>query len=502
MINLSRQLLKNFLSSWIGYFTRIVITFIFIPIIAASFGEARYGVWVIIFQAVAYFTLVDFGLTSAITRFVSKNLSLNQPQKINRYLNSANTIYMIIGSIVFILIYLFADYIFPLFKIENLEYLAEGQTALKILGLFMALHFYLMAFGNSLAAFQRHDLNRYVSLIEEIMRIAIMIFLIKAGYGLAALAMTMLTTSFIKDLVGIIILKKIFSPLRFSLKDVDRETVKELFSYSKIAFGITAGWLIIFNTDSIILGLVISSTSAGIFTPAARLMLYLRNIINTLSVPLIPAISHLEAKNDYDKIRTVYLKGLKYTSYFSFFLCTGVILYADSFTSLWLPVEFIRAGEVMIVLAIGTAFFLPQIIGNSILFGIEKHKYLFYIVMLESVLKIGLALILTPLMGIIGMALSNTIPQILLYSLIFPLILSRIIKLKFSEVFLKIYKFALLGLLVTFPTGLLIKNLLPPQSWSLLAVNIMVVTVIFLIPIIFILEPDDKLKIKSFLFKS
>lgn len=499
---MSRQLLKNFLSSWIGYLARIIITFIFIPIIAGYFGDARYGVWVIIFQAVAYFSLVDFGLTSAITRFVSKNLSLNQPEKINRYLNSANAIYLIIGTAAFFLIYLFADYLFPLFKIEDAAYLAEGQAALKILGLFMATHFYLMSFGNSLAAFQRHDLNRYVSLVEEIIRILIMIFLIKSGYGLVALATTMLTTSILKDITGVIILKRIFSPLRFSFKDIDQETVRELFGYSKIAFGITAGWLIIFNTDSVILGLLISSTAAGVFTPAARLMLYLRNIINTLSVPLIPAISHLEAKNDYDKIRTVYLKGLKYTSYFSFYLCCGVILYADSFTMLWLPPEFIRAGEVMIILAIGTAFFLPQIIGNSILFGIEKHKYLFYIVMIESFMKILLAVFLTPLMGIIGMALSNTIPQVLLYSLIFPLMLSKIIKLKFSEVFLKIYKFALLGLLITYPAGMLIKQLLPPDSWMMLSANIIVVTIIFSIPAYFIIEPDDRQKIKSFLSRS
>lgn len=502
MVNLSRQLLKNFLSSWIGYIARIVITFIFIPIIAGSFGETRYGVWVIIFQAIGYFALVDFGLTSAITRFVSKNLSLERTDKINRYLNSANAVYMIIGTITFVLIYLFAEYLFPLFKIENAAYLLEGQTSLKILGLFMATHFYMMSFGNSLAAFQRHDLNRYISLIEEIVRILIMIFLIKAGYGLVALASTMLTTSILKDITGVIILKRIFSPLRFSLKDIDKETVRELFGYSKIAFGITAGWLIIFNTDSVILGLLISSTSAGVFTPAARLMLYLRNIINTLSVPLIPAVSHLEAKNNYDKIRAVYLKGLKYTSYFSFFLCSGVILYADSFTALWLPPEFIRAGEVMIILAIGTAFFLPQIIGNSVLFGIEKHKYLFYIIIIESVLKLGLAIFLTPLMGIIGMALSNTIPQVLLYSIIFPLMLSKIIKLRFGEVFLKIYKFALLGLVVTYPTGMLIKHLLPPENWSMLSVNIIVVTLVFIIPIFYILEADDKQKIKSFISRA
>ena len=34
---------------------------------------------------------------------------------------------------------------------------------------------------------------------------------------------------------------------------------------------------------------------AGIYAPGAQLMLYFRNIVNNIGIPLIPAISHLEA---------------------------------------------------------------------------------------------------------------------------------------------------------------------------------------------------------------
>ncbi|MDH4033828.1 MAG: oligosaccharide flippase family protein, partial [candidate division Zixibacteria bacterium] len=69
------QLSKNISASSVAYVIRIVVTFLFVPFITSVLGDARYGVWVIIFQTINYFTLLDLGLTSAITRYVSKYLS-------------------------------------------------------------------------------------------------------------------------------------------------------------------------------------------------------------------------------------------------------------------------------------------------------------------------------------------------------------------------------------------------------------------------------------------
>ena len=75
MAALRRQLIRNAFSSWFAYLVRIAVTFLFVPYIAAVLGGSRYGVSVIIFQTIFYFSLLDAGLTSALTRYVSKFLA-------------------------------------------------------------------------------------------------------------------------------------------------------------------------------------------------------------------------------------------------------------------------------------------------------------------------------------------------------------------------------------------------------------------------------------------
>lgn len=498
MAALSQQFVKNIFTSSVAFGIRIVLNFFFIPYITFMYGGARYGVWVIIFQTVSYFTLFDCGLNSALTKYVSEYFSKKDFKNINRTLSTANTLYLGIGTIVFIGVLLVARYLFGYFKIDSIEMIAEGKNALTILGLFIAGQFYTMAFGNSHSAFQRHDVIRILNAIEEILRIGVMALLIYSGYGLQALALTILISSLLRSLAGAIWLKKLFPDISFSLTNFDREIGRKLFRYSKITFAISIGWIIMFSSDSFILGLLSSSAAAGIYNPGAQLMLYMRNIINNIGTPLIPAISHLQANEAYERIRAIYLKGLKYVSLVSFVMATGVILYAKSFVALWLDPEFAQTAEVMMILAIGTVFFLPQILGNSVLFGCGKHKYILYVLICEVIGKVLLAFLLIPRWGVQGMALANSIPQVLFYTTLYPLLIGRFLKISYGNIIIILLKTAFPALILTAGSALLLQKYIPVDSWSLLFVHIVIILSINSIYVNYVVEDDDKEILKAF----
>jgi O-antigen/teichoic acid export membrane protein len=271
-----------------------------------------------------------------------------------------------------------------------------------------------------------------------------------------------------------------------------------LLGYSKVSFGITIGWLIMFNTDTFLLGLMSSSAAAGVYNPATSLMLYLRNIVNSIGTPLTPAISHVEASGDIEKIRSVYLRGVRYVTYLSVLLTVGVVIYAGWFVGLWLPEEFSQTAEVMIVLAFGSAVFLPQIIGNSVLFGTGRHKYILKTLAWESVSKIILSLLLIPRYGIIGMALANAIPQMVLYLTLYPVYMARALGLSYWQILVIESKAALLAIVVSAPVALAMRSFVPPDRWATLAANALVVALVALAAGYFILEAEDRRKLASF----
>ncbi|MFZ5981607.1 MAG: oligosaccharide flippase family protein [Candidatus Zixiibacteriota bacterium] len=486
------QLLKNIFSSWAGFAIRIIITFFFVPLITGILGDARYGVWVIVFQTINYLSLLDIGLEKALVRYLSKHLSREDYPQINRILNTSAFIYLIIGTVIIISAGIIAHFFFGSFKIDDPSLAAEGRTALTIIGIYLGCRFYLFPFGGTLGAFQRYDLANFLNISEDIIKTLVMVWLLLHGYGLVALAIVIFSVSLVRMLSGTIWLKKLYPEIKFRLALADRATAGTLFSYSKISFAITACWIVIFSTDSLLLGLMASSAAAGIYAPGAQLMLYLRHIVNAVGIPLIPAVSQLESNGNFDRIRDIYLRGLKYISYFSFFLTVGVIMYARGFVGLWLKPEFAEAARVMVILGVSSAFFLPQIVGNSILFGIEKHKYLLYALICEASIKIILSLMLIERYGIIGMALAAAVPQFLIYITIYPFFMSRVLKLSLTRIMLFSLGPGLAALIVAVPVTLLVRHFLPPVSWPVFFLNIVLVTAIVALPAWFLLDKEDR----------
>ncbi|MEA3297609.1 MAG: oligosaccharide flippase family protein [candidate division Zixibacteria bacterium] len=493
MLGVGQQYIRNVYSSWLGHIARALITFFFVPYITSVFGDTRYGVWVIVFQAINYFSLLDIGLTSAITRYVSKYLAEKNLIKVNRVLNTSNLIYLVLGTVVMAGVYLFVTLFFDYFKIGNPELVEEGRNAMLIMGLFMAFNFYLLPFGNTLGAFQRYDIANGIRVIEEIIRVAVMIWLLSQGYGLVALALTLVALTVIKHIATAFWLLRLHPELRITPGLADKDTARTLFQYSRVSFGIVIGWLVIFNTDVFLLGLMSSSAAAGVYYPGVQLLNHVRNAINNIGTPLIPAVSQLNATSDPATIKNVYTKGLRYTSYLSFLLSTCVILYAQPFVTLWLSPEFAGAASVMTILAIGSAIFLPQIIGNSVLFGIEKHKYIFYVLICETVSKVLLALVLIKTYGILGMALASAIPQVVFYLTLYPYFMGKVLSASPGRLVWSGLKHGLFAVIVSCPLALAFRYLLPPVTWVTLIANVgMVLIVTLIIGYRIVLEPGDR----------
>ena len=471
---------------------RIAVSFFLTPYLAATLGEARYGVWVIVFQTINYFTLLDFGLEKALLRFVSKHLGQSRFDRINRVLNTSFNIYLVAGTVIILGAWLTATFLFGTFKVDDPSVLQEGAHALMIIGLYMGFRFYLLPFAGSLGAFQRFDISNTLHMVEDVVRALVLAWVLSAGYGLVPLAAVIFGMSLLRQVVAIAFLWKLHPETRFKPSLADRATARELLNYSKITFGITLAWLVIFNTDALLLGWSISAAAAGNYAPGGQLMLYLRTAINVIASPITAAVSRYEAQNDWNSIRRLYLKGLKYTSFFSFFGATGIILYARPFVALWLPAEFASSADVMRILAVSTAFFVPQILGNAVLFGTDKHGALLRVVALEAIVKIALSLVLMPHYGLLGMAYASAIPQLLLYVTYYPYLIGRVVSIHPLLIVLASLRTGLIAMAAALPACVLLRLALPPDTWSSFIADVAVVLICGTAVLWFVLDLDDR----------
>lgn len=471
-----RELLRNSSAMWGSLVIRTLIAFLFTPFITTHLGGGTYGLWVIIFQTLNYFSLLDFGMPRALLRSISRSRGAGDIDEVNRILNTATLLYGVAGLLVLLIAPLVGRLVFsevPSIAPASAE---EAQFAFLIAGGYMAVKFWLWPFAGSLGAFQRYDISNGLEVVEEIARTILLVIALLNGLGLVALAAIIFGTSLLRQVVAIIWMRRIEPRAKFDLHLANRETSRSLLGYASVSFGITIAWLIVFNTDSILLGFLVGPAAAGVFAPAAQMMLYLRLGCDAVGAPLMPALSALESQNRHDLIRRAYLRVSALMAFVSVFLCTGVIMYAHPFVRLWLAPEFAASGSAMVILAAGSAIYLPHIIGNALLFGVGKHRYLLGVLAVEGALKLLLSFLLIPKYGITGMALATAVPQIVIYTALFPWIIGKVVSVKVTNIVLNLLGYGLVALVVTIAAALAMRNLLGVATWGALVANVVVVT--------------------------
>ncbi|MFH1686159.1 MAG: oligosaccharide flippase family protein [bacterium] len=498
MPDLGHQYARNVYFSWIQVVARAATAFFFVPFAAHLLGGSRYGLWVILFQIVNYFSLLDGGLASALLRFVPKALAGGDVRRVNQILSTANLLYLATGLLALAGVWGFANFGMGLFEIPDLQILAEGRQALTILAVYLMLRFWLLPYGNSLAAFQRSDLGQLLEAAELLLRTLVMAGLLWWGYGLVPLAASVVVMSLLRHLVGMVVLHKIQPALRFSLKAVDRATAGSLFEYSSISLAIAVCTMLLLQSEAILLGALYSTAAAGIYFAGAQIINQMRLFLNAVGAPLIPVLAHVESQQGSRQPAALYLRGLKYLAYLMGWAGTSIILLSGWFTRLWLPTEFAQAGVVMSILAVGAMFSLPQTIGEALCYGTGRHSQLLKFLVVEVACKIGLTLWLVPVYGVLGMAWAGAGPQVVLYLVLYPWLMQEVSGLPWYRIVVQAIVPAALGGALAAGVLTPVIRIMPPDNWWRLIVGVSLAGVVGLaVGWRWVLAEEDRLRFLS-----
>lgn len=477
MRQLAQQYVTNVYTSWLVMTARMALSLVVVPLLTRLMGTDTYGVWVILFQLVGYFSLLDLGLGSAVVRFVSRHLEPRDDAAINRVLNTSNLLYVGLGILALLAAWLFSSGVDTFFNL-NEELADQAAAALIVLGGYLMVRFWLLPFGGSLEAFQRTDIDRWLGFSEDLVRAALLVTALHLGGNLLHLAVIVFGVSLIRQLTGVLLTRRVFPALSLNPGRADRDTARELLRYSRISLGITLCWVVLLNTDGPLLGAMVSAGAAGVYRAGAQVVHQLRLVLHGIGGPLIPAVSQLSAQSDPSQIRTIYLKGLRYLSWLTFAVCAGMVVYAHDFVALWLPPDFGEAATVLMLLAVGAAFSLPQTIGEAVLFGVSKHSWLLRFLAVEAVARVILAVLLVQQYGLTGMAVAATATQVVLYVVLYPIIIRRALGVPLLATLRGLLFPGLPAAVVVGATAAILRLMIPSDSWPGLAGNVVIVGLI------------------------
>ncbi len=410
----------NVMMNWAAMAVSMVVPFFLTPFVVRHLGATAYGIWILAVSTVSYLNLLDFGLRSAVIRFVSKATAQHKPDEATSAIGAALWFRLIIAAGVALLSVGLA-FAFPhMFKVpRDLQSAAQITVLLCALGVGITL--VSGVFGAVLAAINRFDILSSVSMVQTVARAIGVITILGSGHGLVTLAYWELTVVLLSGVITCGVALRFYAPCRVRIERPDMTILRKIWAYSFTTFIFMIAVQVIVNTDNLVVGAFLSVGVVAFYSIGSSLIGYTAQVVGALSTTFTPLASGLEASGRSADLQRLLLRGTQASLALVMPISLALLFRGRTFIALWMGPQYSHvSGTVLQILMISLFFAVADSTAGSIMMAIDKHKPVARWAVYEAVLNLGLSLILVKTIGLYGVALGTTIAMTLVHVLFWP----------------------------------------------------------------------------------
>jgi O-antigen/teichoic acid export membrane protein len=411
------------------------IGFFMMPFLVHRLGDTLYGIWILIISVTGYGALLDFGIRSSIIKYVAQYHAVNDHVRLNRVFNTSLFVYSLIGLVVVGAAFAFSAYFAELFNIAS-SVEKDARLAFLIIGINLALKFPFGVFEGFLCGTQKYHITNGISILAGILKAVCIVIFVVMGYKLLTLSLIILITDGIGQVAMAYVCMKYLPKLNITFKVEDSAILKDIYRFGSFSFIIIISTRLLYETDAVLIGLFLPASSITFYAIANNLVKYLRQISFAFGNVFNPAASELEARNEQEAIKQLITYGTKYSLLIILPIATTFIMLGKEFITLWIGSKYAEASSlVLTILTISQVAAMAQFASGSVLYGLNRHRYLSFLLICEALLKLALSVLLVRRHGIVGIALGTAIPEIIVYLFFLPRYISSIAELSLTKYF-------------------------------------------------------------------
>ena len=503
MVKQKDQLKIGAILSYVSIALNIIVGLLYTPWMRAQIGESGYGLFTLANSLITLF-LVDFGLSSATARYLSKYHAEGDEEKANRFLGAVYKLYMIIDAVIFavlLVVFFFLDKIYVgLTPVE----LQQFKVVYAIAAISSVCNFPFVTLNGVLTAYEQFVPLKTADLIYRVLIVGLTVAALLLGYGLYAVVTVNAVVGLIVTAYKFIAIKKT-TPSKVEFKNTDKELYKEIFSFSLWATVASLAQRLIFTITPSILGIVADSAAIDVFGIIMTMEGYVYLITGAINGMFMPKISQLYAEGREEELAPLMRNVGKFQFALNSLLVGGFFTVGQEFMRLWMGVDATAYYGILLVIVPGL-FYNSLQIANTSLTVIKRVDLQAFVNLGMGIVNVVLSFILSKYFGVLGACASIFIAytlRVIALNIIYGKVLPVEIEIFLRDVYLRL----LLPLLVMVGVGVGLNYLLPYGGWWWLIVKAVAVVLVYLVCLlVFGLTKEDKKglfgTLKRKLFKS
>jgi O-antigen/teichoic acid export membrane protein len=405
------QIVKNVLVNWTAFLVTLLTGFWMLPFLINNLGASDYGVWVLVGSLAGYLGLLDFGVTQSTVKFIAEHRARGDQDAINRVITGGLAVFTAVGAISLLASLILALFFNRIFH-TTLPDATVGLVVILV-GLNLAVTFPASVFLGVLRGYQRYDIGAAATSVSILARCIFIYWAITRGYGIVALAALTLLFDVARLAYITYRVRGLNPDIRVGKAYFRREELGRLFGHSFWMFLIMVGDQVNFATDSVIIGLFLSSQAITVYTIAGRLVGYQRSLVVEMVGVLMPAVSALHASDDAAGVRDLMVSGAKWTLLLALPAAGVFFLLGDRFIALWIGKDIAESALLLKILTVGILAHLCEMTVTTTLVGMGRAHVVARWVLAQAAVNLALSLILIKPYGLVGVALGTSISMVL-----------------------------------------------------------------------------------------
>ncbi len=429
------SLTVSVLSNWVALAVVSVTSFFLSPFVVSCLGDASYGIWVLIGSITGYLGLLDLGVRGAVTRYTASFSSRDDHAGASGIVSTALAIFLVGGVIAIGVATTLAFTILHRFQISPSD-LGAARIVLMVVGFNVAVSLVSGVFGGVVTGVQRFDLANGIEIAAALLRAAVIVVALSAGYGLLALALIHAGFALAIGAAYAACAMYVYPQLQVGRRWANAAQLRLIFSFSLFSFVLHVSFYLIYYTDSLVIGAFLPISMVTFFAIAGNLIHYARALISGISTTMTPMISSLQAREQTAEMNGVLLRAFRYAMLLILAIGVTFLFRGATFIKLWMGPEYAElSGKVLWILTLALLPVASSQVAMSAMLGLNRHRAVVPVVVAEALANLALSVWWVKSMGISGVAWATTAPSLATSLLWWPWYVRRVTGIPLARFF-------------------------------------------------------------------
>lgn len=401
---------------FLSYFNialQVVIGFLYVPILLHYIGQSEYGLYQLMGSLIAYFSIMDFGLSAAVIRFYAKYRALKDSIGMENILaisvrgyGAVTVLALAIGFIC----YGFLDVIFT--GSMTVSEVDEAKQIFLLLLLNIVITLSTMVFRSVINAHERFFFLKGMETIQLVLQPILVVLVLQSHPSAFSVAAVQTVLNLVLSGARVYYcFHDLHVKIHFHYWN------HELFSeFKKLALSVFAVSLIdqvFWKTNQIILGIISGTTAVAVYSIASLIYMNYMALSIAISGVYLPHVTGMVArKESIGKLSNLFIQIGRWQYYLLALVGTGFIIFGKQFISLWAGPGFEDSYIITLLIIIPFTVDLIQNIGLAIMQAMNRYDFRARIYFFTGVLNLVMAIPLGMHYGGIGCAVATGVSMI------------------------------------------------------------------------------------------